>query len=242
MSIQVQILVQYSQYFGDNFIITTIPNDIMGKIIEFIEPTAVTTINKLNKILKNLSNYDWWCIETDCDNRRIPYNENINYSDYNNLKGLGQTIKSICSITKNMPILYEHDNRKSYKIGLGLNEFQKHHIESIYSYGLRGIHLHGRDANCINIINLNKPVYISNYLKATVSYVSRKSTILSFMIAGFQRDNTDTVSYKHKQVSFKCKEVRITKKIIDQNIDLFRQYKYVKDKTSFFGTTLVLEK
>ena len=51
MSTQVQIPVQYSQYFGDNFIITTIPNDIMGKIIEFIEPTAVTTINKFTYIL-----------------------------------------------------------------------------------------------------------------------------------------------------------------------------------------------
>ena len=224
MSTQVQTQVQYSQYFSDSFIINTIPNDIMGKIIEFIEPTAVTTINKLNKILKNLSNYDWWCIATDCNNR-IPYNENINYSDYNNLKCIGQeTIKSICSNTKNMPILYEHDNRKSYKIGLGLNEFEKHHIENIYFDGLSN-NFCGSDTYMgkinLSIMRIITSNYISKYLRATVSYVSRKSTILSFMIAGFQRDSPDTFS-------FKCKQVRITKKIIEQNIDLFLQFKYIK--------------
>jgi hypothetical protein len=233
MSTQVQIPVQYSQYFGDNFIITTIPNDIMGKIIEFIEPTAVTTINKLNKICKNLSNHDWWYIATDFDNR-IPYNENKNYFNYNNLKGLGQTINSICSISKNMRILYEDDNRKSYKNGLGLNEFEKHHIENIYHDGLSNNFRESGTYMC-KIKLANKPNYVSHYLRATTCYVSRKATILSFMIADFQRDSHDTFS-------FKCKQVRITKKIIEQNIDLFLQYKYIRDKTTFFGSSFVLEK
>jgi len=226
--------VKYSQYIGDDFYIDIIHNDIMGIIVGFIDPTAPITINKLNKILKQLSNYDWWyiiyndCLET--DHLNFPYNKNIDYSNYK-FKGRGKRINSICSIVKNMPLLYEPDNRKNYKNGLC--EFEKHHIETILRSGFtssfRGSHIY-----MCKIKLENKQHYVSKYLRATASYVSRSATLLSFMISDFQRDSPDTFT-------FKCKQVRLTKQIIEQNIDLFLQYKKVDDKT-IFTSSFVLEK
>jgi hypothetical protein len=215
--------VKYSQYFDDDFHIP-IPNDIMGIIVGFIDPTVPITINKLNKVLKQFSNYDFWRISNDFDNR-FPYNKNINYSNYK-FEGRCKQIQNICLVVKIMPLLYEPDNRKNYKNGLC--EFEKHNIESILHSGFtstfRGSHIY------ICKIKLeNKQHYISKYLKkpkSYLSYISRRETILAFMISGFQRDSPDTFT-------FKCKQVRLTKQIIKQNIDLFLQYKNVDDKTIF---------
>ena len=229
--------VQYSQYVDDDLNIPNIPNDLIGKIIDFIDSIAVKTINKLNKILKQLSNHDWWyIIYNDCleyNHSNFPYNKNIDYSNYK-FKGRGKRINSICSIVKNMPLLYEHDNRKGYKNGLDKSE--KHNIENILRSGFtRSFRGSYKYMYMCKIKLENKQHYVSKYLRyARKSYVNRYTTILAFMISDFQRDSPDTFT-------FKCKQVRLTKQIVCQNIDLFIQYKKVDDKT-IFTSSFVLEK
>ena len=83
MSTQDQIPVQYSQYFGDNCIITTIPNDIMSKILEFIE--------------------DKQCLEPKIEHVRL--NDMRTYIDYINLKKKFINTKSIIDIVTNNTII-----------------------------------------------------------------------------------------------------------------------------------------
>ena len=197
--------VQFIDYFGSNIICNRIPNDIIGSILLFLDPSAIIIIQKINQLLLQLSNEEiHYLIETDTHPNYI-YNPLINYR---NSKIDYHVLKEICWIVTNMPVLYEVDNRKSFKNGLGKD--QKHRIEHIHDYGF----------SCMKPINLfklpsKKSLFISRYLKTNKSlhYISRSATILSFLIYGFQRIN----------YVFKCKQVRLTKKIILQNIHLFKE-------------------
>jgi hypothetical protein len=200
--------IQFAEYFGDIYALTSIPNDIMGIILSFLDPSAVSTIKKLNQLLNTMSNEEYhYLIKNEADPRYL-YNPLINYRDS---KVDYFVLKEICWIVTHMPLLYETDNRKSTLVKqIGLNQGQKHHIEHIHNFGFSNI----PKMTILKLPNKQR-IVVSSYLKCSNKshYISRSATLLSFMVCGFQKNN----------YTFKCKQVRLTRKIILQYAYMFEQ-------------------
>ena len=230
--------VDFITYFGKNMY-TKLPNDAVRVILSFLcPPKILEIIDKINALLKILSNYDkYYLIYGDCL-CRIPYDKNKNYSQY---QIDHQRFREIIWILENMPLLYEADNRKNYKIGLGSGE--KHSIENMYQGNM---HLNSRMSTRKEIFKKKLPnnevLLFSNKLKqdkAVKNYISRSAVALAFMIAGFERDKVGPDGVV--KFTFRCKQVKLTEKIILEYADLFRKYHETGRLLHIFTPDLILE-
>ena len=220
-------------------VLLPVSDDIIGIILNFIDPNMlpmIATLNtdpksvrilqfcntfrpeiiniskKLCQVIRSLSNKHLYYMYMDFIPHKPEYDPKIDYSMKQTLNW--HVFSSVFWIVIHKSILYKP---KPTKNGLGLGHDQKHSIETICTDGYKnkeGI-LYSKDS--VKIKNVNKSLCISSKLKYAFDgkYISRLDVFLAFMCCDFDMKQMPDPDIRNFGIpKFQCEKIKLNKKII----------------------------
>lgn len=180
-------------------------------------PVIINIIKKLCQVIRSLSNKHLYYMYMDFIPHKLEYDPKIDYSMKQTFNW--NVFSSIFWIVIHKSILYKP---KPTKNGLGVD--QKHSIEIICTNGYKnkeGI-LYNKDS--VKIKNVNKT--LSSKLKYAFDgkYISRLDVFLAFMCCDFDLKQVPDPDIRNFGTpKFQCEKIKLDKKFIIENIHLFEE-------------------
>ena len=252
INIKINMNFTYTEFLiGFDFVLP-VSDDIIGTILNFIDPNMlpmIATLNtdpesvrilhfcntfrheiiniskKLCQVIRSLSNKHLYYMYMEFIPHKPEYDPKIDYYMKQILNW--HVFSSVFWIVIHKSILYKPKPTKN-GLGLGLGHDQKHSIEIICTNGYKNKEGYGilYNKDSVKIKNVNESLCISSKLKYAFNdkYISRKSVFLAFMCCDFVMKQVPNPNIiNFGTQKFQCEKIKLNKKIIIENIHLFEE-------------------